>query len=143
MATRALPSPLAIMAAAAVIWLGGCGGDSDQRRAIRHVEQFLAAMEAGDDARACAAMTPQLRDAITTELRIESEQGGCLTRAADVYSPAKAPGNAGATITRIEVSGDRATATVTADATGELATGSVESVVLLSRRGNRWLVSNF
>jgi hypothetical protein len=60
-----------------------------------------------------------------------------------VCSPAKAPGNAGATITRLDVAGDRATATVTANATGELATGRVESIVLLRRRANSWLIADF
>ena len=101
------------------------------------------AMETGDDARACATMTPKLRQAITTELRIESEPGTCRTRAADVYSPAKAPGNPDAALKAIRLAGDRASAIVSANPTGELATGPVESIVMLERRQNRWLIANF
>jgi hypothetical protein len=148
---------MAGVAAAGVIALGGCGGDGevsargaepapkshDERLAGEQVLTFLSAMEAGDDARACATMTPGLRKAITTELRIESEQGTCRTRAADVYSPAKAPGNPEATLKEIRVAGNRATAIVTARPTSELATGPVESIVVLKRSETRWLIANF
>jgi hypothetical protein len=117
------------------IAVAGCGGDRNERLAARQVERFLAAMEASDDARACATMSPALRRAITTELRIESEPGTCATRAADVYSPAKAPGHAGAAIMRIEIAGDRATATVAA--------GDVDSAVMLRRHGDGWLIADF
>src|SRR5687768_10267726 len=93
---------LALAAAAGAIALGGCGDDPeirtasarpeptshDERLATQRVEAFLAAMEAKDDERACAMMTPKLRQAITTTLRIESVGGACRTRAADIYSPA-------------------------------------------------------
>jgi hypothetical protein len=65
------------------------------------------------------------------------------TRAAVVYSPAKAPGNPAATLRQIRVAGNRATAVVTANPTRELATGPVESIVLPKRRENRWLIANF
>jgi hypothetical protein len=100
-------------------------------------------MEAKDDARACAMMSPKLRQAITTTLRIESVGGTCRTRAADIYSPAKAPGNGDAKVTNIEVDRNTATASVTARPHGDLATGPVESDVALQRRGGRWFVANF
>jgi len=84
-----------------------------------------------------------LRQAITTTLRIRSVGGSCRTRAADIYSPAKAPGNAGAQVSSIEVDRKTATATVTATPPGDLATGPVESDVALQRQGSRWLVANF
>ena len=150
-------SRFAALAATAAIVLSSCGGDRktsagaaprapethDERLASEQLATFLSAMDAGDDARACATMTPALRKAITTELRIESEPGTCRTRAADVYSPAKAPGNPDAALKHIRVAADTATATVTANATGPLATGPVESVVVLKRRQNRWLIANF
>jgi len=154
---RRSPSRLALAAAVGAIALGGCGDDPeiraasarpeptspDERLASKRVEEFLSAMEAKDDARACAMMTPRLRQAITTTLRIRSVGGSCRTRAADIYSPAKAPGNAGAQVTSIEVDRKTATATVTATPPGDLATGPVESDVALQRRGSRWLVANF
>lgn len=155
--SRCRTAVVAAVAATGAIALSSCGGDGevaardanpaagthDERLAGEQVATFLFAMEASDDARACATMTPALRKAITTELRIESEPGTCHTRAADVYSPAKAPGNAEATLKEIRVAGNRATAIVTANPTSELATGPVESVVVLRRRENRWLIANF
>ena len=135
----------------------GCGDDRATRHAAhaaappshdellvsRRVREFLAAMERDDDARACSTMTPKLRRAITVELRIESVGGTCRSHAADIYSPAKAPGNVDARIVGIRVDGDRATATVTARSTGELATGTAESDVLLERLGDGWWVADF
>ena len=115
----------------------------DERLATQRVEAFLAAMEAKDDARACAAMTPKLRQAITTTLRIESVGGTCRTRAADIYSPAKAPGNVGAEVTHIEVDDRKATATVTATPRDDASNGQIESDVALQWRGGSWLVANF
>ena len=154
---RRSPTRLALAAAASAIALGGCGDDPETRAASvkpkptnpqarlasQRVAEFLSAMAAKDDARACAMMTPKLRQAITTTLRIRSVGGSCRTRAADIYSPAKAPGNAGAKVTNIEVDRNTATATVTATPPGDLATGPVESEVALQRRGSRWLVTNF
>jgi hypothetical protein len=155
-AVRPTPSRLVLVLATGAIAAGSCGGDAeipgagkpvpsthDERLATEQVAEFLSAMEASDDARACATMTPKLRHAITTELRIESEEGTCRTRAADVYSPAKAPGNPDTAITEIKVVGSRATAIVTANPNSDLATGPVESVVTLNRQGKRWLVANF
>ena len=70
---RLTPSRLALAAAAAAIALSGCGDDPetraageapapaspDERLATQRVEAFLTAMEAKDDARACAMMTPK------------------------------------------------------------------------------------
>jgi hypothetical protein len=76
--------------------------------------------------------------------RTSSANRVTVLAAADVYSPAKAPGNPDATVTQIKVVRNEATATVTAATPkNELATGPVESDVLLERRGNRWLIANF
>jgi hypothetical protein len=146
------------VAAVGAIALGGCGDDAggrrgdgtpapashDERLATQRVRQFLSAMQGKQHARVCAMMTPKLRRAISTELRIESAPGTCRTRAADVYSPAKAPGNPDATVTQVTVARNQATATVTAaKPKSDLATGPVESNVLLERRGKRWLIANF
>jgi hypothetical protein len=154
---RYSPSWLAFAAAVGAIALGGCGDDPKiraerarsepasraERLATQRVEAFLSAMEAKDDARACAMMTPKLRQAITTTLRIESVGGTCRTRAADIYSPAKAPGNVGAKVATIEVDRKTATATVTATPRGDVAAGPVESDVALQRQGGSWFVANF
>jgi hypothetical protein len=148
---------LVLAAAVGAIAVGGCGDDPetraagartsatspDERLATQRVDEFLSAMEAKEDSRACAMMTPKLRQAITTALRTHSAGGSCRTRAADIYSPAKAPGNAGAEVTSITLDGNTATATVTATPRDDLATGPVESDVALRRRGGAWLVANF
>lgn len=151
------PSRLALATAVSAIVISGCGEDpgtraagtnpkatsSDERSATQRADEFLAAMEAKDHARACNLMTPKLRQAITTTLRVESVGGTCRTRAADIYSPAKAPGNAGAKVTEIQVDRNTATATVTATSHSDLAAGRVESDVALQRRGGSWFVANF
>ena len=104
---------------------------------------FLIAGPCVIESEALVMGTAERLKAITTELRIESEHGTCRTRAADVYSPAKAPGNPEATLEEIRIAGNRATAIVTANPTSELATGPVESIVVLERRANRWLIANF
>jgi hypothetical protein len=148
---------LAVAAAVSAMAVAGCGDDHenraasarapatspDERLAIQRVDEFLSAMESKDDAHACALMTPKLRRAITTTLRTDSVGGSCRTRAADIYSPAKAPGNAGAKVTSIRLDGNTGIATVTATPSDDLATGPVESDVALQRRGGAWLVANF
>jgi hypothetical protein len=143
--------------ATVAIALGGCGDDAatqdvdggsarrtqDERLATQRVQEFLAAMEQRDDARACATMTPDLQRGITSNLRSDALPGNCRTRAAHVYSAAKAPGNADATVVRIRVVGSRATATVTAKPTSDIAAGPIESDVWLEKRGSRWLIANF
>jgi hypothetical protein len=152
-----LPSRLAVAVTVAIA-LGGCGDGAgtpdadgtsapmthDERVATQRVQEFLSAMEQRDDARACAMMTSELRRGITSNLRSDALPGSCRTRAAHVYSAAKAPGNADATVMKIRVVGSRATATVTAKPTSDVATGPVvESDVWLEKRGSRWLIANF
>jgi hypothetical protein len=145
------------VAAVFAVAVGGCGDAAgtrvahgkpspptpDEQLATQRVAEFVSAMEANADARACAMLTPKLRRAITINLRMDSLAGTCHTRAADVFSPAKAPGNANATVTKINVVGTGATATVTAEPTSDLASGPIESEVRLTRHGGRWLIANF
>jgi hypothetical protein len=88
-------------------------------------------------------MTSGLRRGITENLRSDALPGNCRTRAAHVYSTAKAPGNPDATVVTIRVVGNRATATVTAKPTSGVAGGPVESDVQLEKRGSRWLIADF
>jgi len=152
-----VPSRLAVGAVTVAIAVGGCGHDpgapdpaggsvprtQDERLATQRVQAFLSAMERRDDARACAMMTSGLRRGITENLRSDALPGNCRTRAAHVYSTAKAPGHADATLVRIRVVGNRATATVTAKPTSGVAGGPVESDVQLEKRGSRWLIADF
>ena len=151
-------SRVSLPAAVGVFALGGCGDDAPptgqvsrtpvgqspaELQVAARVRAFLAAMDRSDDARACAMMTRKLQHDIDVELRVETQRGTCRTRAADIYSPAKAPGNENGRITNVRITGDRATVTVTARSTSELGTGRVESAVFLVRRPPRWLVADF
>jgi len=118
-------------------------GRSPERLATDRVDEFLAAMDARDDARACAMMTSALQRGITANLRSDAEPGDCHSRAAHVISAAKAPGNPDAEVLDVRVAGARATATVRAKPTGDIVAGPVESDVLLERSGGRWLISDF
>ncbi len=100
-------------------------------------------MQGKQHARVCAMMTPKLRRAITSELRIESLSGTCRTRAADIYSPAKAPGNPDATVTQINVVRDEATARSPPPSRGASSPLVRSRATCCSSGGNRWLIANF
>jgi hypothetical protein len=149
---------VALAAMTCAIAMGACGEETEaptangtpaptsreERTATQRVQEFLAAMEAKEDARACQMMTPNLRRAITSALETRALPGTCRTRAAHMYSPAKAPGNAEATVKTLTITGSRATATVTAKPTSAAASaGLVESDVQLEKRDGRWLIANF
>jgi hypothetical protein len=148
---------VALAAMTCAIAMGACGEETEAptsatsgpprreaRTATDRVEEFLSAMEVKDDARACRMMTPNLRRAITSALENRALLGTCRTRAAHIYSPAKAPGNADATVKALSVTGGKATATVTAKPTSSAASpGPVESDVQLEKRNGHWLIANF
>jgi hypothetical protein len=135
-----LNAPLAIVLVA--VALGGCG-DDPKAGAKQQVRDFLAAMEARDDARVCAMMTPRLQRGITDNLRSDADPGDCRTRAAHLLSAAKAPGNPKAEVVSVRVDGERAVATVRARPSGDVVAGPVESEVRLERRDGHWLVDDF
>ena len=136
--------------AAAVIGPVGCSGDEpaersaraapaatvDVQRAEQRTRWFLLAMEARQDERACAMMTHKLRHGISFFLERNLEPGSCRTRAAHIYSMAKAPGHPGARVRALKLDDDAATATVTAP-------GGVESEVELRKVAGRWLIADF
>jgi hypothetical protein len=108
----------------------------DRERALQRVRWFLLAMEAREDTRACRMMTRRLRHGISFFLERNAEPGSCRTRAAHIYSIAKAPGHPGARITALVFHDDAATATVTAP-------GGVQSTVALRKVAGRWLIADF
>jgi ketosteroid isomerase-like protein len=137
---RTLNASLAVVLVA--VGMGGCG-DDPKAGATQQVRDFLEAMEARDDARACAMMTATLQRGITANLRSDADPGDCRARAAHVISAAKAPGNPKAEVVEVQVDGERAVATVRARPTGDVAAGPVESEVRLERRDGRWLIADF
>jgi hypothetical protein len=141
---------IAAVAAAATLAAAGCAEDrttqpgaratpahtADRERAAQRVRWFLLAMESRQDARACRMMTPRLRHGISFFLERNAEPGSCRTRAAHIYSIAKAPGHPGARVTALALHDDAATATVTAP-------GTVESAIELRKVAGRWLIADF
>ncbi len=130
--------------------LAGCGGEperaqpkadpeADRRAVAEHVSDYLRAYAGGDGARACAALTPQLRES--------SQAGSCeevLSRVGPKLLAAAGPGERDRLLDRISdpekivvsVKGDAATAGVE-----PLRPGRDTSRVALSRQGGRWLIS--
>ena len=123
--------------------LAGCER-SDRGEAEDAARDFLAAMEARDDRRACSLLTPRLGraldDSFRTSPRLERPRrlahSTCENSAAHLISPAKAPGHRGALVRSLRISGDSGKATA-------VAPGGVESDIELERREGRWLISNF
>jgi hypothetical protein len=141
---------IAIVMTAAGLATAGCSDDraderaaaatpaptADERHATERARWFLLAMEARQDARACEMMTRRLRHGITFFLERNDEPGSCRTRAAHIYSMAKAPGHPDARIKTLELGDGAATAVVTAR-------GGVESDVELRKVAGRWLIADF
>ena len=147
MLTRSLIAAATAAAALAAAGCGSTGADEraasatpaptvDERHATERARWFLLAMESRQDERACSMMTRRLRHGITFFLERNDEPGSCRTRAAHIYSIAKAPGHAGARIETLAVDGGKATATVTAP-------GGIESDVELEKVAGRWLIADF
>jgi hypothetical protein len=147
---RTRPLIAIVMTTAAALATAGCSDDrradraeratpaptADERHATERARGFLLAMEARQDARACKMMTRRLRHGITFSLERNHEPGNCHTRAAHIYSMAKAPGHPGARVKALALDDGTATATVTAP-------GGVESDVELSKVAGRWLIADF
>ena len=131
------------IAAVAALALVGCADEpsapresADQRLVRLQAEQFLAVMEARQDAKACRMMTPTLQRGISFSLERRSLPGTCRTRAAHIYSPAKPPGHEGARVKAVRVTGPKARATVTPP-------GVADTDVQFEKRGNGWKIANF
>lgn len=141
---------LIVTAIAAALAMAGCSEErsaeraahatpaptADEQRAAERTRWFLLAMETRQDARACRMMTRRLRHGISFFLERNDEPGSCHTRAAHIYSMAKAPGHPGARIKTLALEDGTATAIVTAP-------GGVESDVELRKVAGRWLIADF
>ena len=109
---------------------------AEHQRVRESTQSFLVAIRAHQDARACGMMTPRLQHGITFFLERSAEPGNCRTRATHIYSPAKAPGHPGARITKVDLKGATANATVTAP-------GGIESDIELRKVTGTWKIANF
>ncbi len=147
-----------LIALSLAVLVAGCGGDekakpaaadtaaADKRAISEHVAGYLRAYATGDGERACAALTPQLRERAD---RQATERGfdGCaevLRRVGPKLLAAAGPGERDELLERVSdpakivvsVKGDTATAGVE-----PLRPGRTTSQVGLSRVDGRWLIT--
>ena len=119
---------------------GGGGGNSQAKQVRSTVDAWLSTLsvgkEKGDDARACAYLTPALRKSIDQQLRMRGEHANCRTFAANWTGRSTPPGNRGAHVTNVVVTGSRARA-------GLAAPPDRTSEVKLRKVGGHWLIENY
>jgi len=108
---------------------------AEQRVVRQRTEAFLQAMSARADAEACRMMTRTLQTGITFSLERRALPGDCRTRAAHIYSTAKAPGNPGARVKTVRIDGTKASVTAAA--------GEVESEIKLQKVAGNWKIADF
>jgi hypothetical protein len=124
------------------VLLGACGGggrsQTDEVRST--VQGWLSTLAVGkgkgDNARACSYLTRGLQKSIDVQLRMRGEHANCRTFAANWTGRSTPPGNRGAHITNVVVSGNTATA-------GLAAPPDRSSEVKLRKVGGRWLIDNY
>ncbi len=146
-ATRHRPTVLATAATLCVLVLAGCGGgssapQSDAAKVKTTIGSYLAAQAAGDGTAACALLTPagqrQLIGVVAKSSKGLVTQPTCedavgLVRTA--ATPAQLTALEHADVSNVAVSGDRATADVSAGS------GLPNGSVTLVRAGSAWLIS--
>jgi hypothetical protein len=125
----------ALTAAAVVVALSGCGGSSSSSAGdVRAVtENFAKAFGAGDGKTACTLMTPGGQAAFVKRVGGPLKVGDCAKAVEAAHSEAGAELNfdfSGASVSKVKVSGDSASAVVTA--------GSRSLPANLSRVGGSW-----
>jgi hypothetical protein len=120
--------------------LAGCGGDSQSDQARHTVEGWLSTLavgkEKGDDARACSYLTRGLQKSIDVQLRMRGEHANCRTFAAKWTGRSTPPGNRGAHVTKVVVTGNTARADLAAPP-------DRSSEVKLRKVGGHWLIDNY
>ncbi len=134
----------ALLAAAALIGLAGCGGPSpaDVSAVKTTVRSFLVAIADGDTARACALVTPAGQAGLAAAAgRRGSPCASVVASASSQLSPAVRHALRGVEVRRVTIQGDRATvrdediATSTGNLSPLLRAGSTTKLV--KSRG-RW-----
>jgi hypothetical protein len=131
---------IAALVVALALVLPSCGGKSQTDEVRSTVDQWLSALAVGNDkgqnAKACSYLTPALRKSIDLQLRTRSEHATCNTFAANWTGRSTPPGNRGAHVTKVVVSGTRASADLAAPP-------DRSSQVELRKIGDRWLIDNY
>ena len=127
---------------AACLLLAACGGnghsETDQVRST--VDSWLSTLAVGkskgDNARACSYLTHGLQKSIDLQLRMRGEHASCRTFAANWTGRSTPPGNKGAHVTKVVVSGATARASLAAppDRTSD---------VQLRKIAGHWRIDNY
>jgi hypothetical protein len=117
--------------------LGGCGGGGkkvpDTQAAGAAVTGFAKAFGSGDGKTACDLLTPAARAAFVKRVQGLATTRDCATGMVKVHDAAGADVNAAfsaATVSNVKVTGDSATATLTAS--------GHSTSVSLARQGGKW-----
>jgi ketosteroid isomerase-like protein len=122
---------LALVAAASVALLGGCGGDDggEPETARDAAEAYVKARNQGDAGKICQLYTDELIQrlgASNCEAFIKEQTAGVATS----Y-----------TLVGVRENGDRATATIRAQAADEVGNAAPKLRIELTREGDEWRVS--
>ena len=131
----------ALAVAAVAVALVGCGGggggssssSSDENDVRASATNFVKAFGAGDGKAACALMTPEAQAAFVKQVGGPLHVNDCPAAVAAAHGEAAAELNldfTGASVTKVQVSGDSATATVKA--------GARSLPAKLSKAGGAW-----
>jgi hypothetical protein len=124
----------------ALALLAGCGGDSPNDKVRQTVDAWLSTLavgnQKGDNARACSYLTHGLQKSIDVQLRMRGEHATCKTFAANWTGRSTPPGNRGAHVTKVVVTGSSASASLAAPP-------DRSSEVKLRKIGGRWLIDNY
>ena len=124
------------------VLLGACGGggNTSEKQVRETVEGWLSSLavghEKGDNARACAYLTRGLQKSIDLQLRMRGERATCRTFAANWTGRSTPPGNKGARVTKVVVSGATAHASLAAPP-------DRSSDVTLRKIRGRWRIDNY
>jgi hypothetical protein len=124
------------------VLLAACGGggnaETDQVRST--VQDWLSTLAVGrgkgDNARACSFLTHGLQKAIDQQLRMRGEHATCRTFAANWTGRSTPPGNRGAHVTKVIVTGATARASLAAPP-------DRASEVKLRKVAGRWRIDNY
>src|SRR3954451_707695 len=123
------------------VLLAACGAKSQTDEVRSTVNGWLSTLavgskDKGESAKACAYLTRGLRNSIDVQLRMRGEHATCKTFAANWTGRSTPPGNRGAHVTKVVVTGTTARASLAAPP-------DRASEVKLRKVGGRWLIDNY
>jgi ketosteroid isomerase-like protein len=109
--------PAAALAAAALLAVAGCGGQSEEEKARAALQDYVKAFVNGDGKRACELMTDDTRTVFVDRVAPITKTGDCARSAKTLRTmagDATADALRGTKISDLQIKGDNATATLEA-----------------------------